>query len=152
MPDHTTTRRIESLYTRSRSVWPVANLSAYRLSHLKSPRIVFPLVETESKAHSANQINSGWNSEVSHAHEIAIQMEPSPAAELIPRHIHRWQIKDSFEIVRKIGMLVRNGKTGGAFKATVLHQKDVGEENWQETLQPKGERHFQIGRITNYFS
>lgn len=79
--------------------------------------------------------------------------------EVIPSKIHRWKLKEPQDIVRKIQEIAQYQPSVRQYKIEKIieleHEVEAGKSDtdlWEDALKAKGERHFQIGRITNFFS
>ncbi|MBS0615598.1 MAG: hypothetical protein JSR58_03480 [Verrucomicrobia bacterium] len=79
--------------------------------------------------------------------------------EIIPSKIHRWKLKDPNNVVRKIKEISQHQPSSRQYKIDKIlelenesEQSRTNSELWEEALKSKEERHFQLGRITNFFS
>lgn len=108
-------------------------------------------------------VTKEWNKEVQQTSNCSsqIDVEPSPVASLIPARVHRWSIKNYASIARQMQMHVKPKKGEMTEKVSVIssseEQQTAKEEKkqdelWRDMMKTNEERHFNIGRITNYFS
>lgn len=108
-------------------------------------------------------VTKEWNKEVQQTSNCSshIDVEPSPVASLIPNRVHRWNIKNYASIARHMQMHVKPKKGEMTEKVSVIstseEQQATKEEKkqdelWRDMMKNNEERHFRIGRITNYFS
>jgi hypothetical protein len=89
-----------------------------------------------------------------------MEMASHPAVDLIPHRVKRWKIKECQHIARKIKALSGQKGAGRQFKiedlnedSQLLNKKENSQDElWKEMIKAKEERHFQIGRITKFFS
>ncbi len=90
---------------------------------------------------------------------LPLPKEPEGNQEMIPAKIYRWKLQEHHYVVQKIQEISKYQPSSRQYKIDKL--ADLSEDNqasssqselWEEALKSKEERHFQIGRITNYFS
>ncbi len=90
---------------------------------------------------------------------LPLPKDPEGSQEIIPAKIHRWKLQEHHHVVRKIHEISKHQPSSRQYKIDMI--SDLSEDNnarssqselWEEALKSKEERHFQIGRITNFFS
>ena len=79
--------------------------------------------------------------------------------EIIPSKIHRWRLQEHHHVVRKIQEISKYQPSSRHYKIAMISDlsedgniRNPQSELWEEALKSKEERHFQLGRITNFFS
>ena len=137
---------------------------------VKTPKVptflhlLLPILFKKISERKASLVTSQWNEEAKQTHDVGTHTQPPPSsagADLIPRHIKRWKVKEYQEILRKIKALSKRKDATHHFEFELITEKKepTKEEKeksqdqlWQDMMKSNEERHFQIGRITNYFS
>ena len=113
---------------------------------------------SSKKKHETQQVTKEWNEEVTHTDRVSLYLPSaqSQGKDLTPKRIQRFPLKTS-KILKKIAELQempqRKHKVSRASEANEeLKKQQDSDELWRDMIKPHEERHFQIGRITNYFS
>jgi hypothetical protein len=102
-------------------------------------------------------VTKEWTAEVAHTDKLSPQLplatDTQPA--LAPKRIQRLHQKITIALLKKMAELHSTARTQVdckvAAKSSPQHHHDQ-DELWRDMMKPHEERHFQIGRITNYFS
>jgi len=139
----------------------IKNHSYARISSSKiSPNSQF---STKNQQRQTAIISQDWSKEAKHTSEYSAQFEPnlSPGAHLIPKRVHRWNLKNYAAIVGKMKALAKSKSTEMPTKVSLVksskaaqsEKKDKASDDlWRDLMKTNEERNFQIGRITNFFS
>ena len=119
-----------------------------------------PQPQTDSKKrHNTTQlVTKEWKPEVAHTTEVSshLSTQPETPHDLPPKKIQRFHLKKTKDILQKMKELHEKAKGMGAFvvknpKNKAKLEADQDEE-WRDLMKSREERHFHIGRITNYFT
>ncbi len=105
------------------------------------------------------QITKEWTSEVSHTDTLSSQFTAAPkkSTELAPKRIQRLHSKKMSTLLRKMAELHESSRKKVTQKVSVMEEPEKKleqkqDELWRDMMKPHEERHYQIGRMTNYFS
>lgn len=118
-----------------------------------------PIAQWASKKrHTTQQVTKEWSDEVSQTDRATLYLPSSKESgkDLAPKRIQRFPLKTS-KILKKIaelqGLPRRKHKISKSTEADeVLKKQQDSDELWRDMIKPHEERHFQIGRLTNFFS
>lgn len=113
------------------------------------------------KQRATQHVTKEWTPEVTHTHEISSNFSSTSknAGSLKTKQIRPFFLKKAKEILQKIKERhteesCKVGKRISIIHETTAQQKEQSDQNelWKEMIKTHEERHFQIGRITNFFS
>ena len=113
-----------------------------------------PQVKREAK-----QVTKEWTTEVAHADQFSTQLpaDTKILPHLAPSRIQRFHQQIISTLLKKMVELHNTARQKVdckvADKSSVQQKlQHDHDELWRDMIKPHEERHFQIGRITNYFS
>lgn len=101
---------------------------------------------------------------VSHKHPSMILLESilAKGSELNSERVHAFKLKEHLLASKKLKTLSKENQNGMAFRKGRIEpmpprtskksEEQAIHEHWQDLLQSKEERHFQIGRVIKYLS
>jgi hypothetical protein len=107
------------------------------------------------------QVSKEWTAEVSHTDQFTSHLPPSSEAapDLAPRRIQRFHQKKNSALLKKMVELHDSAKRKVEHKVSVVAEstsqqklEKEQDELWRDMMKPHEERHFQIGRVINYYS
>lgn len=113
------------------------------------------------KQRATQHVTKEWTPEVAHTHEISSHFSSTTksAGSLKIKQVRSFPFKKAKEILQKIKEMhtkesCKVGKRISIIHETTAQQKEQSDQNelWKEMIKTHEERHFQIGRITNFFS
>lgn len=119
-----------------------------------------PAVQLNNKIkRQTKQVTKEWTSEVSHTDSLSSQFASAPqkSTELAPKRIQRFHIKKMSSLLRKMVELHEGAGKKVSQKVSVVDEsqkkpEEKHDELLRDMMKPHEERHYQIGRLTNYFS
>ncbi len=128
-----------------------------------SSQVPAPLPTQKKDLSNTSPVSNAWNAEVTQTIACSCHMESDsvPGAHLIPERVHRWKIKNHSSIIRKMQDHIRPKATELPEKISVFTtEKDQETKNdnrkqdelWRDMMKNQEERHFHLGRITNFFT
>jgi hypothetical protein len=99
------------------------------------------------------QVTKEWTAEVAHTDRLSPQLPAVKATSpiLAPKRIQRLHTS----LLKKMAELRSTARINVDRKVAAKsspQQSQTQDELWRDMIKPHEERHFQIGRITNYFS
>lgn len=133
-------------------------------SSLKNIPPVTPPAPPKAKAQrKADVITKEFSKEVKQTDDCSSQLDfdPQPYADLIPSRVYRWTIKNYASIAQKMQQLSKQKSADLPEKISVisssLEEMSAKEEKkqddlWIDMMKSHEERHFRLGRITNFFT
>lgn len=107
------------------------------------------------------QISKESTLEVIHVDHVSSHFSPPiyKACNLLDRKVQRFHLKKLETLLQKLVEMESNPARKVAKKVSINQDKDLQQtssnsqdELWRDMMRPHEERHYQIGRITNYFS
>ena len=105
----------------------------------------------------AQQVTNEWTAEVAHTDKLSSQLPATTKTppDLAPKRIQRFYQKITTTLLKKMVELHNAARKQVDCKVAAKSSPQLQQnqdELWRDMIKPHEERHFQIGRITNYFS
>lgn len=110
---------------------------------------------------TTQQVTKEWTPEVTHTDRVSSYLSPeaSEGQDLSHRRIERFHQRKTASLLRKIAELHEASSRKVDNKVSRVDEEDAqkkkendSDELWRDMIKPHVERHFQIGRITNFFT
>ena len=107
------------------------------------------------------QVTKEWTAEVSHTNQVSSHLAQASKvpSSLACKRIQRFHQKKTASLLKKMAELHDSARRKVDHKVTIVSETNSQEllqnnqdELWRDMMKPHEERHFQIGRITNFFS
>lgn len=143
---------------------PTEKSSKRSYSSVKNiPPLTPPIPPKASVQRKADVISKEFNKEVKHTDDCSSQLDfaPQPYADLIPSRVYRWTIKNYASLAQKMQQLSKQKKANLPENISVISASAEGDSEkeekkqddlWLDMMKSHEERHFRLGRITNFFS
>lgn len=125
---------------------------------------VNPPTPSKAKAQrKADVITKEYSKEVKQTDDCLshLDLDPQPYADLIPSRIYCWTIKNYASIVQKMQLLAKEKAADLPEKISLIlssseelsaKEEKKQEDLWVDLMKSHEERHFCLGRITNFFT
>lgn len=132
-------QQMKALYKKYLPFLSSGTLKHRRLFHLKRWLILPPRLSSLTKNKRVYHVEVSWSAETWQTHKMGVQLKPIVFKTLIPVKIHRWQVRDSLEIVKKIGLLQKGGG-----KRIAIDSSKEKESSWEEAAPFQDKRIFDM--------
>lgn len=124
-----------------------------------SPQVPAPLSTKKKDLSNTTPISKGWKSDATQTAVYSSHLgSKTPAgAYLVPERVRRW--KDPSSVINKMRRPCGAAKLpenislmDGSQERKVRIEEEKQDELWRDLMKNQEERHFRIGRITNFFT